>query len=63
MGFDNRWIHCISVCVESVDYFVLVNSESVGLVIPGRGLRQGDPHSPNLLILCAEGIYKDEKLI
>jgi len=25
MGFHNRWIHWMSMCVESVDYFVLVN--------------------------------------
>lgn len=41
-------------CVESVDYYVLVNSETVGPVIPGCGLRHGGPLSTYLFITCAE---------
>ncbi|PNY09255.1 ribonuclease H [Trifolium pratense] len=39
-----------------VNYSVLVNFEKVDPIIPGRGLRQGDPLSPYLLILVTEGL-------
>ncbi|XP_038695403.1 uncharacterized protein LOC119992679 [Tripterygium wilfordii] len=56
LGFSDEWQKWIMQCISSVTYRVLVNGSSTDLIIPTRGIRQGDPLSPLLFVLCTEAL-------
>ncbi|KAG7600109.1 Ribonuclease H domain [Arabidopsis suecica] len=61
MGFAQKWVDLISYCVSSVSYKILLNGVPRGSIRPTRGIRQGDPLSPFLFILCTEALVANLK--
>ena len=52
LGFPVQWMNLAMMTIHTALYSILINGEPHGCITPFRGIKQSDPLSPYLFILC-----------
>lgn len=63
IGFPVKFINLVWHCISSPRMRMLWNGEALDEFTPSRGIRQGDPISPYLFVLCIEKLFQMVSLV
>lgn len=58
IGFPSNYVDLVWHCISTPRMRMMWNGEALEEFTPSRGIRQGDPISPYLFVLCIERLFQ-----